>query len=119
MERFYNEEDDEDEKNAFFGPNSNDDEDDEDLDEEVVGYIDKQGIIDVMNMDLVQTKLNQHLLSKAIEIAKSNWFWFTKTNEQKMEEIDSIFNKLCKIIDDYEKGIEKEIEKEKEKEEEE
>jgi hypothetical protein len=108
MERFYNEEDDdEDEKNAFFGPNSNED-DDDDLDEEVVGYIDKQGIIDVMNMDLVQTKLNQHLLGKAIEIAKGNWFWFMKSNNQKIEEISSIFNKLCTIIDDYEKGIENE-----------
>ena len=104
MERFYNEEDDDEEKSNFFGNNSSDDE----LDEEVIEYIDKQGIIDVMNMDLVQTKLNQHLLSKSIEIAKSNWFWFIKTNNQKIEEISLIFNKLCTIIDDYEKGIENE-----------
>lgn len=102
MERFYNEEDDDDEKNSFFNPES----EDEDIDEEVVGYIDKQGIIDVMNMDLVQTKLNQHLLGKAIEIAKSNWRWFFKNNDQKINEINNVFHKLASIIDDFEKGIE-------------
>jgi hypothetical protein len=108
MERFYNEDEDE-EKNPFFGSDS----DDEELDEEVVSYISKQGIIDVMNMDLVQTKLNQHLLSKAIEIAKSNWFWFLKTNNQKVKEINVIFNKLANIIDDFEKGIENQREEAK------
>lgn len=111
MERFYNEDEDDDEKNSFFNPDSEGYEDD--VEEEVVGYIDKQGIIDVMNMDLVQTKLNQHLLSKAIEIAQNSWFWYFKNNEQKLEEINSIFNKLANIIADYEKGIEKEIEYDK------
>lgn len=105
MERFYNEEEDDDEKNSFFNPNSDGYEDDSE-DEEVVGYIDKQGIIDVMNMDLVQTKLNQHLLSKAVEIAQNSWFWCFKNNDKKIEEINNIFQKLANIITDYEKGIE-------------
>ena len=109
MERFYNEDENEEDKDSFFDPESeeqddDDDDDDDDEEEEVVGYIDQQGIIDVMNMDLAQTKLDQNILNKAIEISKSNWLWYFKGVEQKIKEIEKTFYKLNTIMSNYEEN---------------
>jgi uncharacterized protein with gpF-like domain len=102
MERFY-ENDPDDEKEPFFGDNDEDDDDDV-IDEEsdAVAFIDQQGIIDVMNMDLAQTELNQHLLSQAIEIAKQSWFWGFKSTDSRMKEIETIYKRLLKLTEEVE-----------------
>jgi|694.fasta_scaffold08426_10 hypothetical protein len=94
MERFYNNEDDNDDDESFFG---SDDEFDQELTGEVVGYIDQQGIINVMQMDLAQTELNQHLLSKAIEIAKDSWFWCFKSVSSRLTEIETVYKRLLEM----------------------
>jgi hypothetical protein len=92
MERFYNNNnDDEQDDESFFG---SEDDFDEELAGEVVGYIDQQGILDVMQMDLAQTELNQHLLSKAIEIAKGGWFWAFKSTERRLAEVEAVYRRL-------------------------
>jgi hypothetical protein len=112
MERFYdNEEENDDDNESFFGANEPYEENPED--EEVVGYIDQQGIIDVMHMDLAQSKLNQHILGKAIEICQGNWLWYFKNTEQKINEIDVVFKKLMSMTAEYEDLDFKAIDKEK------
>ena len=108
MERFYNNDDfNDDDKESFFGSEGDDNFDDENFDDEnladeIVGYIDQQGIIDVMQMDLAQTELNQHLLTKAIEIAKGGWFWSFKSTERRLVEIEMIYKKLSEMTEDFE-----------------
>lgn len=102
MERYYNDDKDDRDDEPYFGSDEDYDEDDE-MDGEAVAYIDQQSIIDVMQMDLAQTELNQHLLSKAIEIAQKSWFWCFKSAEAKMDEIEVIYKKLQKITNEEEK----------------
>lgn len=94
MERFYGNEDGNHE-DPFFGSN----EDDEFIEGEFVGYIDQQGILDVMHMDLVQSELNQSLLSKAIEVAKGSWFWVFKSPVTRLNEIEMIYQRLLKMTE--------------------
>lgn len=99
MERFYNNEDEDPANESYFG--SDDDyDDDDDMDGDVIGFIDQQGILDVMQMDIAQSELNQDLLSKAIEIAKSSWFWSFKNVEQRLNEIELIYHRLVVMTDD-------------------
>ena len=74
----------------------------EDGEEEIVGYIDSSEILEVMQMDLAQTELNQHLLSKAMEIAKQNFWWRFKSTAYKMSEIEKIYHKLMDMTEDGE-----------------
>lgn len=95
MERFYD-----DDEEPIFGSNDDDDIDDEDDDDDdEIEFIDQQGIIDVMHVDLAQIELNQHLLGKAIEIAQRSWFWRFKSHERKMDEIEKIYQRLLQITD--------------------
>ncbi len=103
MERFYNNEDDDTENESFFGSEENYDEDDDhdDMGDEMIGFIGhQQSMIDVMQMDLAQTELNQHLLSKAIDIAKSNWLWIFKDTNTRLDDIEKIYQRLIKLTDD-------------------
>lgn len=112
MERFYdNEEENDDDNESFFGDNEPYE---ENQDEEVVGYIDQQGIIDVMQMDLAQSKLNQHILGKAIEICQGNWLWYFKNTDKKIKEIDIIFKKLMSMTAEYDELDLKPIDKKEE-----
>lgn len=100
MERFYDNDPEKDDEEPFFDSNDDDD-DDEELEEgEAVAIIDQQGIIDVMGLDLAQTELNQQLLGKAIEIAKQSWFWYFKSAEARMDEIEAIYKRLVKLTED-------------------
>lgn len=100
MERFYDNEDDDKDNESFFGSEDMYDEDD-DLDHMTpVGFIDPNGMLEVMHMDLAQTELNQHLLSKAIEIAKSSWLWRFKDTQKRLEELEIIYRKLMSMTDD-------------------
>jgi hypothetical protein len=96
MERFYNNNsDDEDKEESYFGDDVYDDEE-----IEQISYIDHQGILNVMQMDMAQSELNQHLLEKAITIAKSGWFWGFKSTLDRLNEIEMIYKKLFSITVD-------------------
>lgn len=110
MERFYDNDPDK-EKEPFFG-SDDDDEDGEELEGEVTAFIDQQGIIDVMHMDLAQTELNQQLLSKAVEIASQSWFWRFKSTETRMNEIETIYKRLIRLTEEPEEEEENEEEEE-------
>jgi hypothetical protein len=94
MERFYDDNEEPDDE-SFFDPLNFD----EETNEEIVGYIDQKGIIDVMQIDLDQVKLNQKLLDVSIKIAKNNWFWFFKNTEKRLVEIEKIYNKFSNLTE--------------------
>ena len=94
MERFYNGDDNQDdEKDPYYGSES-----EGEAEAEVIGYMDQKGILDVMHMDLAQSELNQNLLSQALEIASSSWFWSFKNTAKKMTEIETIYQKLFSML---------------------
>lgn len=100
MERFYNNNDEhDDEKESFFGSEDDDNFDDEDAVDEAIGFIDQQSILEVMQMDLTQSELNQNLLAKAIEFAKSKWFWSFKSNESRLKEIEMIYKRFSEMTE--------------------
>lgn len=107
MERFYSNNDDNNENDdeSFFGSEDNFD---DELDGEIVGFIDQQGIIDVMQMDLAQNELNQSLLKQAIEIAKGGWFWAFKSTEKRLAEVESVYRKLSSMTSDPENDLDEE-----------
>lgn len=110
MERYYNEDPDDRDDAPLFGDDDDDDEGDEEG--EAVAFIDQQSILDVMHMDLAQTELNQHLLSKAIEIAEKQWFWSFRSSDYKMKEIESIYRRLIKLTEQAEDDSEEDSEEE-------
>ena len=79
MERFF---DNNDESEQFF---------EEDDEQEHVAYVDQDGLLEVMQMDLTQTELNQALLAKAIAIAEKSFFWRFRSTASKMREIHEIY----------------------------
>ena len=99
MKRFYNNEDDDDKESLFDSDSDLDDNEDFD-DDDLIGVIDQQGILDVMQMDLAQTQLNQDLLNKAIKIAENSWFWKFKPNLKKIDKIEEIYRRLINIIEE-------------------
>lgn len=106
MERFYNDDDqDNEDKEPFFDSEDDDDYEDDESSEDVVGYIDQQGILDVMQMDLAQTKLNQSLLNKAVDIAKNSWFWSFKKIETRINEIELVYRRLSALTEEVENSI--------------
>lgn len=97
MERYYDEDPDNSEE-PFF--NSEDEEQQEDA--EAVAFIDQQTIFNVMQIELAQAELTQHLLSKAMDIAKQSWLWPFKNSATKMAEIEAIYKKLIQLTDEDE-----------------
>lgn len=100
MERFYDNEPDKD-REPFFGNNGgnnndedDDEEDDDDEDDEEMSFINQQGMVDIMQMDLAKTELNQQLLARAVDIAKQSWFWSFRSSNSKMREITKIYKEL-------------------------
>lgn len=105
MERYYDNNRDDDPE-PFFGSYDDDDEEDED-EEEAIAFIDQDGLLDVMEMNIAQSELAHGLLDKAIKIAKQSWFWRFKSANAKMNEIEVIYNRLVKMMEDEgEKGKE-------------
>lgn len=95
VKRFYNNEDD-DEQFKF-----EDDIFDEIEDEEgEIAYVNSDNLVDMMHMDLAQTELNQHLLTKAIDIAKHSFFWRFRSTSAKMKEIKKIYKDLAKMTEE-------------------
>jgi hypothetical protein len=108
MERFYGDDSEKDKEPIFGsggggGSDDNDDDDDEDFgddDGETIAIIDQQNIIDVMQMDLAQTGLNQQLVAQAVEIARQSWLWWFKSTATRMAEIEAIYKRLLKLTED-------------------
>lgn len=102
MDRFYNE-DSENEK-PFFGSRDGDDDDDDDdlyeMEQDAIAYIQGQDLVDVIQAGLAQDSLKHNLLDKAIKIAESHWLWRFKNSSSKTKEILSIYENLMTITDD-------------------
>ena len=100
MDRFYNE-DSENEK-PFFGSNDDDDDDDDnlydDMEEQTIAFIQHPDL--VAQIGLAQDNFKQQLLDKAIRIAEASWFWRFKSSTSKMKEIAIIYEVLAMITDD-------------------
>lgn len=93
----------------YFGDESDDEDqfhfeddmfDEEEMEEGNVAYIDSDGLVEMMHMDLAQTELNQHLLSKAIDLAKQGFFWRFKSTATKLKEIKDIYRQLIRMTED-------------------
>lgn len=100
MERFYDNNSDDEDAEPFFGEND-DDEDDDEIEDAI--FVDSTGIVDMMQMELAQTELNQQLLAQAVEIAKQSWFWNFKSATTRINEIEMIYKRLLHITDDEKK----------------
>jgi len=96
MKRYYGGEEPDDEQ--FF--DNFEDEEFEGEEEENVAYIDSDGLVEIMHMDLAQTELNQHILGKAIDLAKQSFFWRFKSTASKLNEIKNIYRHLVRMTDD-------------------
>lgn len=89
MERFYDDsqDDDEDQDDHVF-----------DGDEGLAAFVDTSDVIEAMNMELTQTQLDQQLVEQATSIAKSSIFWWFKSPEARMEEVELIYRRLIKLL---------------------
>jgi hypothetical protein len=97
MERFYNNEDDE----QYFEDDTFDESEMDD--EEAIAYVNSDDLVEMMHMEIAQSELNHHLLSKAIEIAKHSFFWRFRSITAKMKEIKKIYKDLAEMTDEEEK----------------
>lgn len=107
MDRFYNEES-ENEK-PFFESQDNydeiddDDDDDDDiydLEEDTISLMQNQNLIDIMQLNLDRKRFKYKLIKKSIEIAKQNWFWKFRNASSKIQEIAIIFKTLMLLHED-------------------
>lgn len=84
------------------GFNYDEDDDDDDLeeDDEDDDYIDvdTDDLVNAMKMDLVEMHLNQRVLDRAIEVAKSDWFWYFKSPVKKSRIISKIYKQLINLL---------------------
>ena len=101
MERFF--ENDPDREHQFF-ESLNEDELLNELENE--GFIDSEGIMQIMNIDLAQSELKHHLISKAVEICEKNLFWRFKSINTKMREIHTVYEWLRLITEEEDGPIE-------------
>ena len=92
VERFFNGDDHDPEQ--FF--------EDEDEDEENVAYVDQNGLLEVMQMDLTQNELNQALLAQAISVAEKSLFWQFRSTTSKMKEIEEIYQTFMEMTKEEE-----------------
>lgn len=97
MERFFNNDEG---SNQFF---EDDDDENEEEQEDAVAYVDQEGLLEVMQMDLAQNELNQDLLAKAISIAEKSLFWRFRSTKSKMKEIQEIYKELVDMTNEEEK----------------
>lgn len=93
MERFFNN----DEEPDFSQFQEGDEEGDEGQEESL--YVDQDGLLEVMHVDLAQNELNQGLISKAISIAEKSWFWSFRSTKSKMKEIEEIYQQLLRLTE--------------------
>lgn len=106
MRRYFGEEQPEDEEQFQFEDGFDDYDDEDEGEEGNVAYIDSEGLVDLMHMDLAQTELNQDLLSKAIDLAKQSFFWRFRSTASRLKEIREIYRQLIKMTDEDEESEE-------------
>lgn len=92
MERFFDDESDNDDESPFFKPFN-----DDDLEEGV--FLDKSHLLDVMQMDLAQTGLYQNLIDQSVTVAEKHILWWFKTPGQKLKDIETIYKKLVELTE--------------------
>lgn len=103
MERFF--ENDPEREHEFF-ESLNDEEMLNELENEALSFIDPEGVMQVMNIDIAQGEFKHHLVSKAVEICEKSFFWRFKNINRKMREIHTVYEWLRLMTEDEEKGIE-------------
>lgn len=94
MERFFDNDPDN-EKNFYDSLN---DDDDDDMDE--MSYIDHEGVMQVMNIQLAQSELKHFLVGKAIKICEASFFWRFKSIDSKMKDIQTVYEWLQLITEE-------------------
>lgn len=99
VKRFYNNEDD-DEQFQFEDDTFEENSEEEEEEEGEISYVSSDNLVDMMHMDLAQTELNQHLLTKAIDIAKHSFFWRFRSITAKMKEIKKIYKDLAEMTEE-------------------
>jgi len=104
MERFFSNDPDETPDAFHFDDDQygEDYEDDEEEMEAITYMTSTEGIAAMMQMDIAQSELNQHLLEKAIKIARESLFWRFRATSWKMKEIEKIYRQLLKLTEDEE-----------------
>lgn len=103
MERFFdNDPDDTPDAFHFDDDYGEDYEEDEEEMEAITYMTSTDGIAAMMQMDIAQSELNQHLLDKAMKIAQENFFWRFRSTSWKMKEIEAIYKQLLKMTEDDE-----------------
>jgi hypothetical protein len=94
MKRFNYDENDDFQDDNYLDNEYNDDDDDD------VVYISQQeyeamqhhDAIDFMQIELVETDLNQRLLFKAIKMLEKSWFWQFRSEETKLKLISQAYS---------------------------
>jgi len=99
MRRFNYDNNNEEVDKFFLGDKMNYDEDfeddefDDDFDDDTASYI------EVAQIDLANTAINQKLLAQAIHIAQSGFFWKFRKIETKLNKIKEIYNFLMGVLE--------------------
>jgi len=88
MERFYDQ--DPENENYYF-------DEEEEYAEISQDSIDEH-LINVFHVGIAQMELNQHMLTKSVEIAEKDIFWRFRSELTKINKIEMIYNGLCKIF---------------------
>ena len=96
VERFFNNEDDE----QFHFEDDTFEDEYQEVEGEAIAYVDSEDLISMMNMEIAQSELSHHLLSKAIEIAKQSFFWSFRSTTSKMKEIKKIYQELTEMTEE-------------------
>jgi len=109
MDRFYNE-DPENEK-PFFGSYKDDDNDDDDddddddyddLEQETIAFIQSPDLVQVMQVGLAQDELTHKIIKMAVKIAKNHWLWRFKSATSKSKEITIVYQSLVMMTENLE-----------------
>jgi hypothetical protein len=100
MDRFYNE--DPDNEKSFFGSHE-DDEDEEDLyelEEQTIAFIQSQDLFQIMQASLAHDELKTQILNKSIKVAEKHWLWKFKSSSSKIQEIAIIYQSFMIMTED-------------------
>jgi len=101
MDRFYNE-DSENEKPFFGSYEEENDDDDEglyDLEQETIAFIQSPSLVEVMQVGLAQDELTHKIIKMAVKIAKNHWLWRFKSASSKSREIAIVYQSLMMMTE--------------------
>jgi len=98
MERFFD--NDPEREHKFFESLHDEDDLEMELDEDAIAYLDPEGVMQVMNIDLAHSELKHHLISKAVEICEKSFLWKFKGIKTKMREIHVVYEWLKLMTED-------------------